>query len=82
MSAFQSQRSIWDGEPAREAVSFPPHLLDELARLFARAAVDRFVQESAARRLRPEGHASIQPESQSDSDRSKDRDIEGRRDDR
>jgi len=47
-------------------VSFPPHLLDELARLFARAALDRFVHESEARTPHPTEDASTQPESQSD----------------
>jgi len=36
-------------------MSFPPHLLDELARVFARAALDRLVKESAAREPRQEG---------------------------
>jgi len=33
-------------------VSFPPHLLDELARVFARVALDRLLKESAAREPR------------------------------
>jgi hypothetical protein len=36
-------------------VSYPPHLFDELARAFARAAVDRLLEESAAREPRQEG---------------------------
>jgi hypothetical protein len=35
-------------------VSYPPHLLDELARVFARVALDRLLNESAAREPRPE----------------------------
>jgi hypothetical protein len=35
-------------------VSYPPDLLDELARVFARVALDRLLQESAAREPRPE----------------------------
>jgi hypothetical protein len=68
-------------------VSFPPHLLDELARLFARAALDRFVQESEARKSQSEENTSVQsepksqpesaPESESDSDQPKYRDIDG-----
>jgi len=58
-------------------VSFPPHLLDELARLFARAALDRFVQESEAPSPQPKDNASTKPESQSDSDRPGNRDIDG-----
>jgi hypothetical protein len=33
-------------------MSFPPHLLDELARVFARVALDRLLKESAAREPR------------------------------
>jgi hypothetical protein len=33
-------------------VSFPPQLLDELARVFARVALDRLLKESAARQPR------------------------------
>jgi hypothetical protein len=40
------------GETASEHVSFPPHLLDELARLFARAALDQLLEESAAQEPR------------------------------
>ena len=36
-------------------MSYPPHLLDELARIFARAALDRLLKESAAREPRQEG---------------------------
>jgi hypothetical protein len=35
-------------------VSYPPDLLDELARVFARVALERLLQESAAREPRPE----------------------------
>jgi hypothetical protein len=35
-------------------MSFPPHLLDELARAFARAALERFLEESSARKPRQE----------------------------
>jgi hypothetical protein len=35
-------------------VSYPPHLLDELARIFARVALERLLQELAARELRQE----------------------------
>jgi len=35
-------------------MSYPPHLLDELARVFARVALDRLLKESAAREPRPE----------------------------
>ena len=35
-------------------MSFPPPLLDELARVFARAALDRLLKESAARQPRQE----------------------------
>jgi hypothetical protein len=63
-------------------VSFPPHLLDELARLFARAAVDRFVQESGAQLPNPKENVTNQPQSQSDSDSPKDRDIDANSDHR
>lgn len=33
-------------------MSFPPDLLDELARIFARVALERLLQESAAREPR------------------------------
>ena len=36
-------------------MSFPPQLLDELARVFARVALDRMFKQSAAREPRPEG---------------------------
>lgn len=36
-------------------MSFPPYLLDELARVFARIALDRLLKQSAAREPRPEG---------------------------
>jgi hypothetical protein len=36
-------------------MSYPPHLLDELARVLARVALDRLLQESAAREPRQEG---------------------------
>jgi hypothetical protein len=39
-------------------MSFPPDLLDELARVFARAALDRLLQQSAAREPRQEGEGS------------------------
>lgn len=35
-------------------MGYPPHLLDELARVFARAALDRLLNESAARQPRQE----------------------------
>lgn len=35
-------------------MGYPPHLLDELARVFARAALDRLFEESAAREPRQE----------------------------
>jgi hypothetical protein len=38
-------------------VSFPPHLLDELARVFARVALDRLLKQSVARKPRPEGES-------------------------
>jgi hypothetical protein len=41
-------------------MSYPPHLLDELARVFARVALDRLLQESAAREPRQE-NASASP---------------------
>ena len=36
-------------------MSYPPHLLDELARVFARVALDRLLRESAAREPRQDG---------------------------
>jgi hypothetical protein len=36
-------------------VSFPPHLLDELARVFAREALERLLQESAGAGAAPKG---------------------------
>ncbi|MEP7243593.1 MAG: hypothetical protein ABI885_07885 [Gammaproteobacteria bacterium] len=39
-------------------MSYPPHLLDELARVFARVALDRLLKESAARPPRQEGAGS------------------------
>ena len=38
-------------------MSFPPQLLDELARVFARVALDRLLEQSAAREPRPEGES-------------------------
>jgi len=38
-------------------LDYPPHLLDELARVFARVALDRHLKESAAREPRQEGTA-------------------------
>ena len=35
-------------------MSFPPHLLDELARVFARVALERLLEEQAARKPRQE----------------------------
>jgi hypothetical protein len=35
-------------------VAYPPHLLDELARVFARVALDRLLKESAERQPRQE----------------------------
>jgi len=35
-------------------VGHPPHLLDEIARVFARVALDRLLKESAAREPRQE----------------------------
>ncbi len=35
-------------------MGYPPHLLDELARVFARVALDRLLRESAAREPRQE----------------------------
>jgi hypothetical protein len=52
MSGHRLRRCTWGGKPASESVSFPPHLLDELARVFARVALDRLLQESAAREPR------------------------------
>jgi hypothetical protein len=39
-------------------VSFPPDLLDELARIFARVALEQLLQESAAREPRQETSAN------------------------
>jgi hypothetical protein len=39
-------------------VSFPPYLLDELARVFARVALDRLLKESAAREPRQDDRNS------------------------
>jgi hypothetical protein len=36
-------------------MSYPPNLLDELARVFARVALDRLLRESAAREPRQDG---------------------------
>jgi hypothetical protein len=53
-------------------VDYPPHLLDELARVFARVALDRLLKESAAREPRQDACGS-------DSERAvppiKDRDV-------
>jgi hypothetical protein len=38
-------------------VSFPPHLLDELARVFARVALDRLFKQVEAREPRQEGES-------------------------
>lgn len=38
-------------------MSYPPHLLDELARVFARLALDRLLKESAAREPRQESES-------------------------
>ena len=35
-------------------MAFPPHLLDELARVFARVALDRLLKEASARQPRQE----------------------------
>jgi hypothetical protein len=45
-------------------VSFPLHLIDELARVFARVALDRLLKESAAREPR---HDDTSRESDCDS---------------
>jgi hypothetical protein len=78
MSAPKSRQSIWGGEIASNYVSFPPRLLDELARLFACAALDRFIQESALRRRRhsDDDHTSNRPESEFDSCHIADRDVD------
>jgi hypothetical protein len=39
-------------------MSFPPSLLDELARVFARVALERLLEEQAARKPRQEGESS------------------------
>jgi hypothetical protein len=54
-------------------VSFPPKLLDELARVFARVALDRFLKESAASEPRQEGERG---ESECDSQLPTDRDVD------
>jgi predicted nucleotidyltransferase len=41
------------GKTASEHVSLPPHLLDELARVFARAALDQLLEESVAQEPTP-----------------------------
>lgn len=46
-------------------MSFPPHLLDELARVFARVALERLLQESAAREPRHEDTGVDSDEGQS-----------------
>ena len=43
MNVPRSRRCTWGGKTASERMSFPPDLLDELARVFARAAVEAFL---------------------------------------
>jgi hypothetical protein len=54
-------------------VSFPPHLLDKLARVFARVALERLLEEHAARKPRPEGESG---DSGCDSPLPKDHDVD------
>ena len=43
-------------------MGYPPHLLDELARVFARVALDRLLKESAVREPRQEdGGGDLEP---------------------
>jgi len=53
-------------------MDFPPHLLDELARVFARVAVERFLKELSARAPRQEGAAD---EAESEQHSSKGHDV-------
>lgn len=53
-------------------MDFPPHLLDELARVFARVALERFLKELSARGSRQEGAAD---EAASEQPSSKGRDV-------
>lgn len=52
-SVYKSRRSI-SGAKTVWQVSFPPHLLDELARVFARVALEHLLEESVARGPRQE----------------------------
>jgi hypothetical protein len=54
-------------------MSFPPHLLDELARVFARVALDRLLKQSAVREPHPEGESG---ESEYDSRPPTDHDVD------
>jgi hypothetical protein len=54
-------------------VSFPPHLLDELARVFARVALDRLLQQSPAREPRQDDRSR---ESEYDSRLSRNDDVD------
>ena len=54
-------------------MSFPPPLLDKLARVFARVALERLLDEQAARKPRPEGESG---DSGSDSPPPKDHDVD------
>jgi hypothetical protein len=54
-------------------MSFPPHLLDELARVFARVALDRLLRESAAREPRQDDRSR---ESEYDSRLPRDDDVD------
>jgi hypothetical protein len=46
-------------------VAYPPDLLDELARVFARVALDKLLEESAAEEARQEKATSGPPSEQS-----------------
>jgi len=56
-------------------VSFPLHLIDELARVFARVALDRLLKESAAREPRQDDTSC---ESEYDSRGPRDDDVDDR----
>jgi len=45
-------------------MSFPPHLLDELARAFARAALDKLLEEPPAREPRQENPSASSDDQQ------------------
>ena len=56
MSVPRSRRCTWGGKTASK-VGFPPHLLDELACVYARAAVEALLAEPREKDIEPSPEA-------------------------